>query len=142
MSWATCYSGPNNIDFSSPARMNDGRFFTNAICLNATHIAKQTKAKAIITITYSGFNTIKISSFRPHAFIHAFTNNHTILNTLSLVWGVQGFYYEGASTTSQTIKETKEILKKQKHLKKGDIVVNIASMPARERGMFQLYLRE
>ena len=112
----------------------DGRFLTNAICLNAVHIAKQTKAKAIITITYSGFNTIKVSSFRPQAFIYAFTNNHAILNTLSLVWGVQGFYYEGASTTSQTIKETKEILKKQKYLRKGDLVVNIASMPARERG--------
>jgi pyruvate kinase len=113
---------------------NDDRFFTNAICLNATNIATQTKAKAIITITYSGFNTIKVSSFRPQAFIYAFTNNHNILNTLSLVWGVQGFYYEGASTTSQTIKETKEILKKQKYLRKGDLVVNIASMPARERG--------
>ncbi|MDA0682156.1 MAG: pyruvate kinase [Bacteroidetes bacterium] len=112
----------------------DDRFLTNAICLNAVQIAKQTKAKAIITITYSGFNTIKVSSFRPQAFIYAFTNNHAILNTLSLVWGVQGFYYEGASTTSQTIKETKEILKKQKYLRKGDLVVNIASMPARERG--------
>ncbi len=110
------------------------RFLTNAICLNATNITEQIFAKAIITITYSGFNTIQISSFRPQAFIYAFTNNHSILNTLSLVWGVQGFYYEGASTTSQTIKETKEILKKQKHLKKGDLVVNIASMPAREKG--------
>ncbi len=113
---------------------DEGRFLSNALCLNAVQIAKQTKAKAIITITYSGFNTIKVSSFRPQAFIYAFTNNHSILNTLSLVWGVQGFYYEGASTTSQTIKETKEILKKQKHLKKEDVVVNIASMPARERG--------
>lgn len=113
---------------------NNDRFFTNAICLNATRIATQTKAKAIITITYSGFNTIKVSSFRPQAFIYAFTNNHNILNTLSLVWGVQGFYYEGSSTTSQTIKDTKEILKKQKYLKKGETVVNIASMPARERG--------
>mgnify|MGYP001454894398 CR=1 FL=1 len=110
------------------------RFLTKAICLNATNIAKQTNAKAIITITYSGFNTMQISSFRPQAFVYAFTNNHSILNTLSLVWGVQGFYYEGGSTTSQTIKETKEILKKQKHLKKGDIAVNIASMPAREKG--------
>lgn len=114
---------------------DEGRFLSNALCLNAAQIAKQTKAKAIIAITYSGFNTMKVSSFRPQAFIYAFTNNHSILNTLSLVWGVQGFYYEGASTTSQTIKETKEILKKQKHLKKGDVVVNIASMPARERGV-------
>ena len=113
---------------------NDGRFLTNAICLNASQIAKQTKARAIITITYSGYNTVRVSSFRPQSFIYAFTNNHSILNTLSLVWGVKGFYYEGASTTSQTIKETKEILKKQKLLRKKDVVVNIASMPARERG--------
>ena len=113
---------------------HDSRALTNAICLNATNIARQTKSKAIITITYSGFNTIKVSSFRPQAFIYTFTNNHNILNTLSLVWGVQGFYYEGASTTSQTIRETKEILKQQKLLRKGDLVVNIASMPAREKG--------
>ncbi len=112
----------------------DDRFLTNAICLNATSIAEQSNAKAIITNTYSGFNTIKVSSFRPHAFIYAFTNNHTILNTLSLVWGVQGVYYDGAATTSETIRETKEILKKSKRLRKGDLVVNIASMPAREKG--------
>ncbi len=110
------------------------RLLTNAICLNAAKTAEQTQAKAIITITYSGFNTIKVSSFRPHAFIYAFTNNHTILNTLSLVWGVQGFYYEGASTTSKTINDTKEILKNKKLVRKRDIVVNIASMPAREKG--------
>ena len=52
-----------------------------------------------------------------------------------MVWGVQGFYYDGGPTTSQTIEETKQILKKLKYLKKGDRVVNIASMPAREKGM-------
>lgn len=111
------------------------RFMSSAICSSACQIAEQTKAKAIITITYSGFNTITTSSFRPHAFIYAFTNNHAILNTLSLVWGVQGFYYDRGTTTSQTIKETKEILKQNKIVKKGDLVINIASMPAHEKGM-------
>ena len=37
--------------------------------------------------------------------------------------------------TDQTIKETKEILKKSKLIKKGDLVINIASMPAQEKGM-------
>ena len=64
-----------------------------------------------------------------------FTNNHKILNTLSLVWGVQGFYYDGGVTTNKTIEETKDILKNKKYLKKGDMVVNIASMPAQEKGM-------
>ena len=115
--------------------INNSRLLSNAICSHACDIAENTKAKAIITVTYSGFNTIKTSSFRPQAFIYAFTNNHTILNTLSLVWGVQGFYYDRGTTTDQTIRETKEILKQEKHLKKGDLVVNLASMPAKEKGM-------
>ena len=115
--------------------INNSRLLSNAICSHACDIAENTKAKAIITVTYSGFNTIKTSSFRPQAFIYAFTNNHTILNTLSLIWGVQGFYYDRGTTTDQTIRETKEILKQEKHLKKGDLVVNLASMPAQEKGM-------
>ncbi len=115
--------------------INNDRLISNSICLNACIIAEQTKAKAIITATYSGFNAIKTSSFRPTAFIYAFTNNHTILNTLSLVWGVQGFYYDRGSTTDQTIHETKENLKKGKFIKKGDYVVNLASMPVEEKGM-------
>jgi len=111
------------------------RHLSSAICSSACQIAEQTKAKAIITITYSGFNTITTSSFRPNAFIYAFTNNHSILNTLSLVWGVQGFYYGRGATTDQTIKETKEILQKNKMIRRGDVVINIASMPANEKGM-------
>lgn len=114
--------------------INNSRLLSNAICSHACDIAGTTKAKAIITVTYSGFNTIKTSSFRPHAFIYAFTNNHTILNTLSLVWGVQGFYYDRGTTTDQTIRETKVILKGGKYLKKGDLVVNLASMPAQDKG--------
>jgi len=113
---------------------NKGRLLSNTICSNACLVAEQIKAEAIITITYSGYNTIKTSSFRPYAFIYAFTNNHTILNTLSLVWGVQGFYYDRGNTTDQTIEETKDILKKRKFIKKGDFVVNLASMPANEKG--------
>ena len=111
------------------------RVLSSAICSSACQIAEQTKAQAIITITYSGYNTIKTSSYRPTAFIYAFTNNHSILNTLSLVWGVQGFYYDRGTTTDQTIKETKEILIKNKLIKKGDLVINVASMPANEKGM-------
>ena len=111
------------------------RFVSNAICANACQVSEKVNAKAIITATYSGYNTVKTSSYRPSAYIYAFTNNHTILNTLSLVWGVKAFHYEGGKTTDQTVLETKNILKKHKYVKKGDMVINIASMPAEEMGM-------
>lgn len=127
----------HNISKNSPQREleTNERYVSNAICANACAISDKVKAKAIITATYSGYNTIKTSSYRPAAYIYAFTNNHTILNTLSLVWGVKGFHYNGGRTTDQTVLETKEILKKRKYVRKGEMVINIASMPAKERGM-------
>tara|TARA_X000000368_G_C23031340_1_gene712726 strand:+ start:371 stop:1780 length:1410 start_codon:yes stop_codon:yes gene_type:complete len=117
-----------------PVSVKNNRLISDTICSNACIVSEQIKAQAIITITYSGYNTIKTSSFRPHAFIYAFTNNHTILNTLSLVWGVVGFYYDRGATTDQTILETQEVLKQRRFIKKGDFVVNLASMPANEKG--------
>ncbi len=127
----------HNISKNDPEReivLNE-RYISNAICANACQISDNVNAQAIITATYSGYNTIKTSSYRPKAYIYAFTNHHTILNTLSLVWGVKAFYYEGGKTTDETVLETKNILKKNKYLKRGDKVINIASMPAEERGM-------
>jgi len=127
----------HNISKNDPEReivLNE-RYISNAICANACQIADNVNAQAIITATYSGYNTIKTSSYRPKAYIYAFTNHHTILNTLSLVWGVKAFYYEGGKTTDDTVLETKSILKKHKYVKRGDKVINIASMPAEERGM-------
>ena len=127
----------HNISKNDPERevvLNE-RYISNAICANACQISDNVNAQAIITATYSGYNSIKTSSYRPKAYIYAFTNNHTILNTLSLVWGVKAFYYEGGKTTDETVLETKKILKKYKYVKRGDKVINIASMPAEERGM-------
>ena len=111
------------------------RYLSNAICANACQVSDAVKVKAIITATDSGYNTIKTSSYRPAAYIYAFTNNHTILNTLSLVWGVNGFYYTGGRTTDQLVAETIDFLKKKKYVRKGDLVINIASMPAKDKGM-------
>lgn len=127
------HSISKNTSFTNLQTNN--RLVSDAICLNSCIIAEQAKATSIIAMTYSGYNTIKTSSFRPTAFIFAFTNNHTILNTLSLVWGVQGFYYDRGATTDQTIEETKNILKKSKLIKKGDLIVTLASMPAQSKGM-------
>jgi len=113
----------------------NNRYVTNAICSNACQVSDKVNAKAIITATYSGYNTIKTSSFRPDAYIYAFTNNHTILNTLSLVWGVKSFYYEGGKTTDETVLDTQNILKGFKYIKKEDMVINIVSMPAKDMGM-------
>ena len=115
-------------------RVSTNRKVADNICKNAVKAANDLNAKAIISATYSGYSALKVSSYRPKAFIYAFTNNHSILNTISIFWGVVGIYYDRGSTTDQLIQETIELLQKNKIVKKGDLIINTASMPAKEKG--------
>jgi len=115
-------------------RVSTNRKVADNICKNAVIAANDLNAKAIISATYSGYSALKVSSYRPKAFIYAFTNNHSILNTMSIFWGVVGIYYDRGSTTDQLVQETIEVLQKNKTVKKGDLIINTASMPAKEKG--------
>lgn len=110
------------------------RFITDSICFNSCRLAHRTNAAAIITMTFSGYTGFKIASFRPKAGIYVFTGNKDILNMLSLVWGVKVFYYDKFVSTDHTIDDIKYILKKEKRIKKKDLIINLASMPITEKG--------
>ena len=118
-----------------PVEKNDGRYISDTVCYNACKIAEQVDAKAVMTMTHSGYNAFKISSFRPPSKICIFTNNRKILNTLSLLWGVRGYYYNKFESTDDTITDIKKIIKENNIVKSGDMVVNIASMPITNKGM-------
>ena len=105
------------------------------ICETAANMAKRSDVKAILTMSNSGYSAMKIASFRPKSNIYVFTDNHRVLNTVNLVWGVRGFYYDKYASTDETIQDIKQILKDQRLVKNGDIVINIASMPIELRGM-------
>lgn len=119
----------------TPPVVNNERFITDSVCYNSCKLAEQVGAKAIVTMTFSGYTAFKIASSRPEAWIFVFTSNHRILNMLSLIWGVKGFYYDKFVSTDHTIADIKYILKKKGYLETGDMVINIASMPIAEKGM-------
>tara|TARA_B100000902_G_scaffold390010_1_gene438205 strand:- start:580 stop:2016 length:1437 start_codon:yes stop_codon:yes gene_type:complete len=118
-----------------PKKKSNSRYISDSICLYACKLADQTQAKAIITLTASGYNAQKICSNRPKSFIYVFTHNKQILNTLSLLRGVYTFYYTKFNSTDETIKDLHKFLIKWKFIKKGDTVINIGSMPVKEKGM-------
>jgi pyruvate kinase len=109
-------------------------FISDAICFNACKIAADVSAKAINGMTYSGYTAFMLASNRPRAAIHIFTSNRTLLNTLSLVWGVDVFYYDKFVSTDESIDDIIAILKEKKLVAEGDIIVSTASMPIRGRG--------
>lgn len=118
-----------------PVDKKNGRFISDTICFNACKIAEQVGAKAVMTMTHSGYNAFKISSFRPPSKICIFTQNRKIMNTLSLLWGVRGYYYNKFVSTDDTISDIKNIIKEKQVVQENDFVVNIASMPITAKGM-------
>lgn len=113
---------------------NSNTFLSDAICFNACKIAEDVEAKAINGMTYSGYTAFMLASNRPKADIHIFTSNKNLLNTLSLVWGVDVFYYDKFVGTDESIDDIIEILKTNNMVCNGDIIISTASMPIRGRG--------
>ena len=113
---------------------NQDRFITDSICFDACRLSKRTNAKAIVTMTNSGYTAFKISSQRPEARIFVYSGNKKLLTTLSLVWGVKTFFYDKMVSTDHTIEDIKYMLKKAGYLGQGDLIVNTASMPIEELG--------
>ena len=113
---------------------NQSRFITDSICFDACRLSKRVDAKAIVTMTNSGYTAFKISSQRPKARIFVYSGNKKLLTTLSLVWGVKTFFYDKMVSTDHTIEDIKYMLKKENYLDQGDLIINTASMPIEELG--------
>ena len=109
-------------------------FMADSICLSAVQLAEQVNAAAIVTLTYSGFTAIRISSHRPKAPIFTFTMNEDLITDLSLVWGVRAFYFGECAHINDYIDYTEEFLVSRNLLKKGDLVVHVGSIPILENG--------
>lgn len=118
---------------NEPSVKNE-RYITKTICYNAAKIADQIDAAAILTMTFSGYTALKIAGHRPKTKIIVFTANRQIMNQMSLVWGVEAFFYDKMESTDKSFKDIKAILKDSGTVKEGDLIVNIASMPIEERG--------
>jgi pyruvate kinase len=108
-------------------------FLSDEICYTAVQISKAISAKAIISMTQSGYTAFKIASLRPRCRVFIFTRNKDLCNLLSLVWNVRVFYYDKMLSTDQTIKDVLRLLKEEDLLHSGDRVVHTASMPIMER---------
>lgn len=112
---------------------NSKTFISDTLCYHAAELANQSGAKAIAAMTHSGYTAFRISSQRPKAGLFIFTDYKPILNTLNLVWGVRGIYYNKFESTDQTIDDIKNILKEQGYVDAGDVVIHVASTPLKKR---------
>ena len=122
------------VPLSQPQIKNQ-RYITKSICYHASQMADTINAKAITTLTNSGYTAFQISAWRPKSHILVFTSNKRILTQLNLLWGVRAFFYDKLVSTDDTIDDINMICKDKKYVKKGDMVVNLAAMPIVAKGM-------
>ena len=118
-----------------PPHIKTERYITKSICYHAAHMANEIDAKAICTLTNSGYTAFQISAWRPNAHILAFTSNRNILSRLSLLWGVKGIFYDKFVSTDDTVDDVNKIAFDRKFVQKGDYLINLAAMPIVKKGM-------
>ena len=116
-------------------QVRTNRFITKTICHHAASMANVIKAKAICTLTNSGYTAFQISAWRPSAHILVFTSNKRILTQLNLLWGVRSFYYDKHVSTDDTVTDVNQMARDRGFVDKGDFLINLAAMPVAERGM-------
>ena len=119
----------------SPPKIRTKRFITKSICYHAALLANDISAKAVSTLTNSGYTAFQISAWRPQSHILVFTSNKRILNQLSLLWGVKTFYYDNFNSTDKTIEEINDIAEEKGYVEKDDFVINLTAMPIKSKGM-------
>lgn len=107
-------------------------FISDRICYATVSMSQGIGAKAIISMTQTGYTAYKIASSRPNCDVFIFTANKRLLTRLSLVWNVRAFYYDKRTSTDDTIKDVIVELQSEGFLKNGDVVINTAAMPVVE----------
>lgn len=104
-------------------------FLSDAICYNACKLANDVNADALVGMTQSGYTAFMLSSYRPKSPLFIYTKERSLVNQLSLSWGVRAFYYPEEDSMDDIIFEQIDILKERGFLKSGNVAVSTGSTP-------------
>lgn len=104
-------------------------FLSDALCYNACKIARDVNADALIGMTQSGYTAFIMSSYRPKSILYIFTKQRSLVNQLSLSWGVRAFYYDEEESLDDIVFDQINILKERGFVKSGDVIINTGSTP-------------
>ena len=104
-------------------------FHSDAICYNACKLAEDVNADGLVGMTQSGYTGFMLSSYRPRSPLFIFTKERTLVNQLSLSWGVRAFFYDEEESIDNMVQDQIQILKERGFLHEGNVVVNTGSIP-------------
>ncbi len=118
----------NRDDILSP-QPHSPSFLSDAICYSGCKLAQDVKADALIGMTQTGYTGFMLSSYRPKSFLYVFSKEESLINQLSLSWGVRALFYDEEESLDDIFSDQLGILRERGFLKPGDVVVNTGSTP-------------
>lgn len=118
----------NRDDILAP-QPHSPSFLSDALCYSACKLAADVKADALIGMTASGYTGFMLSSYRPKSLLYVFSKEKSLINQLSLSWGVRALFYDEEESLDEIFSDQISILRERGFLKNGDVVVNTGSTP-------------
>jgi pyruvate kinase len=118
-----------NLEDELEPQPHSPSFLSDAVCYNACKLAEDVNAEALVGMTQSGYTGFVLCSYRPKSPLYIFTKEKTLVNQLSLSWGVRAFYYGEEESMDDIIFDQIAILKQRGFIKTGDVVVSTGSTP-------------
>ncbi len=106
----------------------------DAIGYASCKIAADLKARAIVTLTRSGYTARLVARYRPEARIVAVSPDEKVVDTMSMVWGVSGLVVPEREDLRQLIKEASSACVSAGYAASGDVVVVTGGFLDEERG--------
>ncbi len=102
---------------------------TNAVGHAACTLARDINAKAIMSITKSGYTALRMSKFRPATMLLAATPHKKTYHQMALIWGVRPLMVENLQNVDVLVYRCLEEGRKEGLLATGDKVVISAGVP-------------
>lgn len=102
---------------------------TDAICHATCTSALDLNARAIVTVTKSGYSARNISKYYPACDIICGTTDEKVARQLSLVWGTLPVILENKKDVFELFDHALEAAEEQGYLSKGDITVITSGVP-------------
>jgi len=118
----------NRDDILAP-QPHSPSFLSDALCYSACKLAADVKADGLIGMTQSGYTGFMLSSYRPKSLLFIFSKEKSLINQLSLSWGVRALFYDEEESLDDIFFDQIGILREREFLKPGDVVVNTGSTP-------------
>jgi len=100
-----------------------------AVAESVFELVESTSAKAIVVLSRSGFSAQLIARHRPDTKIIALVAEDSVKRQLNIVWGVQAYRVSVKKSLDGLIKQTVQLIKRNKLVNKGSNIVIVTGQP-------------